>query len=623
MKYFYTLLAVLVVNSAVSQCTAPTAVTISIKGNERMVIVGGGSLFGATPSLPAYSIQDGNAAKSLLYALGSWIGGVDSDGQLRLAASTYEGFGGSDFFAGPLSEGTAETDNGQCLIYDAIWFFNRAQVERHHAYYECLADPNCEDFPLGYTTPESFYNYPAHGDISAGMPYYLFAFYDRDQDGNYNPDNGDCPGFSGLPGMDDCCKSLKGDVCAITIANDKGNVHSASGGEQIGVELQKMVYYFNSPALSNTALMRTNWINRGSQTLSDTYIAYFIDADLGAPFDDQYGADPDRDLFFFYNGDENDNEFGSGGDIPITGFKLLSGVPEDADEVDNDNDGVVDNERIGAVHSVAFDIPNQLPVTAVGHYNLMKGQYSNGQPFNEGGVPVDFHQVGYPTGSENYVPTDVRQIVSTGGFTLAPGQDFCTEGAYFFKTGTDDVLSAFDGFAEKADSIQMYFDDCFECVPPTVHIFSEAINGGYAFMNFSSADTYLWDFGDGETSTLKFPQHVFAESATFTVSLTVSNDCGTATGTYELDAVVGVSEDMEASVQVFPNPTSDQLNIRFESVNERRLTLLSSTGQTVFSHTVFADTEVVDVSSYAAGFYILTVDQKDGSTLSYQVMIQN
>ena len=169
----------------------------------------------------------------------------------------------------------------------------------------------------------------------------------------------------------------------------------------------------------------------------------------------------------------------------------------------------------------------------------------------------------------------------------------------------------------------MYFNDCFECVPPTVHIFSEAINGGYAFMNFSSADTYLWDLGDGETSTLKFPQHVFAESATFTVSLTVSNDCGTATGTYELDAVVGVSEDMEASVQVFPNPTSDQLNIRFESVNERRLTLLSSTGQTVFNRTAFADAEVVDVSIYAAGFYILTVDQKDGSTLSYQVMIQN
>lgn len=623
MKYFYTLLAILAIQSAVAQCTQPSAITVSIKGDEKMVIVGGGTLLGASPTFPAYSIVDGNAAKSLLYTLGTWIGGVDSDGQLRLAASSYPGSGSSDFFAGPLSEGTAETSNGQCMMYDAIWFYNRAQVERHHAYFECLADPNCNDFPLGYNTPVSFYNYPAHGDITSGMPYYLFAFYDHDEDGNYNPDNGDCPGFSGLPGMDDCCKSLKGDVCAISIANDKGNVHTASGGEQIGVEVQKMVYYFNSPAISNTALMRTNWINRSSHTLSDTYIAYFIDADLGAPFDDQYGADPDRNLFFFYNGDENDSEFGSGGDIPITGFKLLSGAPEDADEVDNDNDGIIDNEHMGAAHSVAFDIPNQLPVTAVGHYNLMKGQYSNGQNFNEGGVPVDFHQVGYPTGSENYMPTDVRQIVSSGGFTLAPAQDFCTEAAYFFKKGNGDVLSAFDGFTEKADSIQMYFDDCFQCVPPTVRIFSEAINGGYAFMNFSAADSYVWDFGDGETSTLKFPQHVYPASGAYTVTLTVSNDCGTATGTYNIDAVVSVLEDVEASIQVFPNPTSDQLNIRFESANERLLTLLSSTGQIVFSHTTFADATAVDVSNFAAGFYILTIDQNDGSTLSYQVMIQN
>jgi hypothetical protein len=41
------------------------------------------------------------------------------------------------------------------------------------------------------------------------------------------------------------------------------------------------------------------------------------------------------------------------------------------------------------------------------------------------------------------------------------------------------------------------------------------------------------------------------------------------------------------------------------------------------SRTVFADAEMVDVSRYAAGFYILTVDQVDGSTLSFRVMIQN
>lgn len=622
MRYIYSFLIILTALNAAAQCSAPTAITIAIKGDEKMVVVGGGALLGASPTLPAYSIQNGNMNQSLVYALGNFIGGISPDNQLKISISTYPGNGSTDFFPGPLTDGTAETSLDQCLLYDAVWFYNRAQVERHAAYFQCIADPNCDDFPLGYTIPSSFYDYPAHGDLSFGMPEYLFAFYDHDLDGTYNPDHGDCPGFTGLPGIDDCCKGLKGDVCALTIANDNGNV-GGSGGESIGVELQKMVYYFNSPALDNTVLMRTNWINRGTQTLSDTYLAYFIDGDIGASTDDQYGADPERDLFFFYNGDENDSQFGNGGNIPVAGFKLLSGAPMDDDDIDNDGDGYVDNELIGAVHSVSSDILGQLPNTAQGYYNLMQGLYSNGVAFNEGGEPVDFHQVGYPTGSEGYIPSDVRQIVSTGGFTLQPGDDFCTEGAFLYKMGETDVLSAFEGFPQKADSVQMHFDECFGCVPPAVHMFSEYINGGYAFMNFSLADQYVWDFGDGTTSNLKFPQHVYDEAGEYTVTLTVTNACGTATGSIVLNAVVGIDEDELADVSIFPNPTNSELNIRYEGTGAQMVRLYTSTGQIALEQTVLGGSTVLNVSGFTNGFYILEITQADGTSMNQRVVIQD
>ncbi len=47
------------------------------------------------------------------------------------------------------------------------------------------------------------------------------------------------------------------------------------------------------------------------------------------------------------------------------------------------------------------------------------------------------------------------------------------------------------------------------------------------FTNTSSdATSYLWDFGDSNTSTLENPDHTYASSGTYIVTLTASNGCG-------------------------------------------------------------------------------------------------
>ncbi|MCS6916457.1 MAG: PKD domain-containing protein [Chitinophagales bacterium] len=50
-----------------------------------------------------------------------------------------------------------------------------------------------------------------------------------------------------------------------------------------------------------------------------------------------------------------------------------------------------------------------------------------------------------------------------------------------------------------------------------------------SFENLSSgADSYLWDFGDGTTSTDVHPQHTYLNAGTYTVCLAATNSCGTA-----------------------------------------------------------------------------------------------
>lgn len=58
--------------------------------------------------------------------------------------------------------------------------------------------------------------------------------------------------------------------------------------------------------------------------------------------------------------------------------------------------------------------------------------------------------------------------------------------------------------------------DTLPC-PNTVVTFSNTTSGN---------PTYFWDFGDGDTSTLKNPTHIYLQSGNYTVSLTVTNAYG-------------------------------------------------------------------------------------------------
>lgn len=48
------------------------------------------------------------------------------------------------------------------------------------------------------------------------------------------------------------------------------------------------------------------------------------------------------------------------------------------------------------------------------------------------------------------------------------------------------------------------------------------------------ATDYLWEFGDGNSSTLQYPQHTYADDGQYTVTLTASNLCGDGTVTKTL-----------------------------------------------------------------------------------------
>ena len=74
---------------------------------------------------------------------------------------------------------------------------------------------------------------------------------------------------------------------------------------------------------------------------------------------------------------------------------------------------------------------------------------------------------------------------------------------------------------------------------PEVAFESEVDRNAVQFINNSNfSNTYLWDFGDGNTSSDHEPRHTYSNAGTFLVSLTAFNPCDTATISQEVTVAV-------------------------------------------------------------------------------------
>jgi len=112
-----------------------------------------------------------------------------------------------------------------------------------------------------------------------------------------------------------------------------------------------------------------------------------------------------------------------------------------------------------------------------------------------------------------------------------------------------------------------YLVDFFQPItPPVADFFFDWIgNGALQFIDQSTNDPteWLWDFGDGNTSQEKHPQHAYEETGTYDVCLTVTNGGGSDTACEELSVTVTSTSEASHSkpVRIYPNPVKDRLNV--------------------------------------------------------------
>lgn len=383
---------------------------------------------------------EGQLPVSSIFAGGVWVGGTTRAQSLKLAGVTYRSLTNNfDWYPGPLDE-MGTTDQPICENWDQFFRVTADEVNKHNDAWENTTDYDCDSIPDGVKY------WPGQGN-----PYWrekydfdlpnqsLGAFYDQDEDGNYDPCNGDFPNIE----IETCifggrtkARELVPDEMLFWIYNDNGGPHRLTAGDAIQMEVQVQAFgYATNDEVNDMTFQRYKLINRATEDLIDCYFAMWVDPDLGCAFDDFSGCDNSidasgkpRSLAYTYNEDATDGNNGancSGGvntyrsNVPIVGTDYFRGPKgpriflrdQSTDSIVLDSlgrkilvqpipgTGVVDTLVELGMTSCIFTFnagsnpPNPATTDPEGEdlqfYNNMRGLWRTGEPVTAGGSGFD------------------------------------------------------------------------------------------------------------------------------------------------------------------------------------------------------------------------------------------
>jgi hypothetical protein len=353
-----------------------------------------------------YEVPAGSNKKTI-FAGNLWIGGYDNSNQLHVAAETYNQNGSNSWWPGPLdiSNATAADAN----TWNFIWKIDRSTILNHI---------NNWNTP-GYIIPNEIATWPGNPPAGTNYAPVLAPFFDSNANQIYEPALGEFP-------------VIYGDQAIYFICNDNFGT-SPLGVPNMKLEVHGMAFAFNDPArpfIDNTVFFHYEIGNRSGITYHDVAAGLWTDADLGNPSDDYFGTDVARSMYYFYNGDADDEGLGGYGiDPPAQGVIFLNPSLSTSVYYQNTN-----------------NIPTGNPVTGGDHYNYLTSTWLDGQHVtygddgrNSANPPCNYmfpdltdtaFTTSWTMGSAAISPDDMRGVGSATGITLNPGQALTLDVAY-------------------------------------------------------------------------------------------------------------------------------------------------------------------------------------------------
>ena len=537
---------------------SPVADTLNINNVEAMVF-SDGKFFLDTDLSWGYRIPKGSQ-KSTINSLSLWLGGFDENDTLH---GVFPRYFEDKFMPGPIVDVSIPDDTLTANLYNKIWKIDRLLIEEFKQEWQSGNVSNGT-----YSIPTLIETWPGNHP-SLSLP--LAPFVDLNQDGIYNPLDGDYP-------------DMMGDQMLWWVFND--NTTKADDlPKAMGIEVRASfyAYSYSNPLtdsldiINNTSFLNFEIVNRANTSYDSTFIGLFTDFEIGYPTDDYIGCHVDHNSFYGYNGsaiDGNGQAWTYGGPTPpppAQSVTLLRGPEADeGDLIDNDRDGTVDNdpEYLCLTNFVGSSMGEKEAQQSTQYelYNAMQSIISNAH-------------IQYPTIDSNLVNIETDYMFPADSDPKGWGQDGVVMPAWSELTFNNTpcnrtALGSSGPFTFSASEIISIDYALSFSWSDTGSTFS-SVN-----QNISDVETILqWYHGDG------FPSNF----------------------------LVGVESIGSAGLfNVYPNPASDKILISVSNpTSVFACKLYSSTGQLMQELDLNQDLNPIDVSDFHPGTYILRASGKD------------
>lgn len=130
--------------------------------------------------------------------------------------------------------------------------------------------------------------------------------------------------------------------------------------------------------------------------------------------------------------------------------------------------------------------------------------------------------------------------------------------------------------------------------------------------NSQNANSYFWNFGDGQTSTDENPIHLYQSPDIYTVMVTASNGVCADSTLSQIINLLGVNVNdvnSETNISLFPNPSNGNVTIAILGNNQKDWTfeVTNSIGQIIQSGKYNRSVENIDLTGLSAGIYTIKI----------------
>lgn len=371
------------------------------------------------------ALSDPSNQQTLLSTFGFWVTASNSNGdKIFCGMDPYSG--NNNFTPGARSSDTAQPYMSPSQ-WEGKYRVTSAEISKHISQFQ---KPD-------YQMPTAIAKWPGNG--GGNFPALIAPFGDLDNDGLYEPANGDYPYVLGADHV----------FVAVTDSAEKWNIMPNAAGIQLTVQWYKPQ---GSAFDDRTLFFRLTVTNRSNQPLADVRVSQVADFALGGANDNYLGTLIQQNALYCYQGDAQDSVYGA--QSPMAVLKWL-------------------NSKASASMYFRPDHADALrgrPSTVADFHQYARAKWRTGEQLNFGGEGTDgsdYCSFIYSQGtdsaykSQNWSEEDAvnepgrrTALISSESFALAPNQSKVFDGSIVVLPQTIDATA----LSKVLDTLQKRYD---------------------------------------------------------------------------------------------------------------------------------------------------------------------